>query len=54
MRLIQYLDLKSFSMVITNDFIGEDVSLKYYSLEVFKTMGIVLTSTHEEEEKKSH
>ncbi len=51
MKLIHYWDLKSFSMVITNNFIGEDVSMKYYSLESFKTMRFGLTSTHEEEEK---
>ncbi len=54
MQLIQYQDLKSFSTVITNNFIREDVSLKYYSLNGFMTMGFVLTSAHHEEEKYSH
>jgi hypothetical protein len=49
--LIQYWDLKSFFIVITNNFIGEDVSLKHHSLKGFKTMGCVLMSTREEEEK---
>ena len=51
MQLIQYRDLKSFSRVITNNFIGEDVRLKCYSFNGFMTMGFVLTSTHQEEEK---
>ncbi len=51
MQLIQYWDLKSFSTDVINNFIGEDVSLEYYSLKGFKTMGFMLTSTHQEEEK---
>jgi hypothetical protein len=51
MQLIQYRDLKTFSTVITNNFIREDVSLKYYSLNCLMTMGFVLLSTHDDEEK---
>jgi hypothetical protein len=43
MQMIQYRDLKLFSMVITNNFIGEVVRLKYYSLGCLKTIGFVLT-----------
>jgi hypothetical protein len=42
MQLIQYWHLSSFSKVITNNFIGEDVSLSQYSLECYKSMGCVV------------
>ncbi len=52
MQLIQYWDLSSLSTVITNNFIGEDVSLSHYSLNGNKTMGFVLLPSTQDQEQK--
>jgi hypothetical protein len=48
MQLIQYWGQSSFSMVITNNFIGKDVS---YSLDGYKSMGFVLVLSTQDKEQ---
>jgi hypothetical protein len=52
MQLIQYQDQSSFSTVITNNFIGEDVSWSHYSLDGYKSMGFVLLLLTQDKEQK--
>ncbi len=51
MQLIQYRHVSSFSTVITNHFIGEDLCLENLSINSYKAMGFDVTQlTHDVEQ----
>jgi hypothetical protein len=51
MQLIQYPHVSSFSTVITNEFIGEDVYLSQLSMDGYEAMGFDVTQLTQDMEQ---
>ncbi len=51
MQLIQYCHVFSFSTVIPNHFIGEDILLSHHSMVGYEAMGIDVTQSTQDEEQ---